>query len=319
MSHHEENPSFNTDISNQGNQGKGIQPPPTDIFIHKSVDNQQESPKSSNVQSGDPVSYHEETVRNAWFNSQHSSTYPLQGRIGYPELNWSSWEDGYHRMYSSRFYQQYPYKNINWDFYPSHRHMRHANQPTLSSKSYYSGHQKLLSDKSFPHHLIKQAQLATHYVQEAAVPSGDSPSSFQRLAITPRPTLSPGTKTPARQAEGENPPKICILALAMMIAGIPTVPVPGVKEEDMITAAQRFMTEYPDLGSDLSSIFQRKQNNESPLVQWNVPIMAMGAGKDRFSKKTREDIFLGSKQNLLVMGEISHPANWNLKGPADTC
>lgn len=37
------------------------------------------------------------------------------------------------------------------------------------------------------------------------------------------------------------PPNICILTLAMMIAGIPTVPVPGVREEDMILAAQNFM------------------------------------------------------------------------------
>lgn len=39
------------------------------------------------------------------------------------------------------------------------------------------------------------------------------------------------------------PPNICILTLAMMIAGIPTVPVPGVREEDMILAAQNFMAE----------------------------------------------------------------------------
>lgn len=39
------------------------------------------------------------------------------------------------------------------------------------------------------------------------------------------------------------PPNICILTLAMMIAGIPTVPVPGVREEDMIHAAQCFMAE----------------------------------------------------------------------------
>ncbi|XP_061486710.1 spermatogenesis-associated protein 25 [Rhineura floridana] len=38
-------------------------------------------------------------------------------------------------------------------------------------------------------------------------------------------------------------PNICILTLAMMIAGIPTVPVPGVREEDMIHAAQCFMAE----------------------------------------------------------------------------
>ncbi|KAL8179799.1 UNVERIFIED_CONTAM: hypothetical protein K2H54_072942 [Gekko kuhli] len=44
------------------------------------------------------------------------------------------------------------------------------------------------------------------------------------------------------------PPNICILSLAMMIAGIPTVPVPGVREEDMILAAQSFMAGSPQPG-----------------------------------------------------------------------
>lgn len=44
------------------------------------------------------------------------------------------------------------------------------------------------------------------------------------------------------------PPNICILTLAMMIAGIPTVPVPGVREEDMIHAAQRFTAENLEPG-----------------------------------------------------------------------
>ncbi|KAJ7332295.1 hypothetical protein JRQ81_014475 [Phrynocephalus forsythii] len=37
------------------------------------------------------------------------------------------------------------------------------------------------------------------------------------------------------------PSKVCILTLAMMIAGIPTVPVPGIREEDMIRAAHCFV------------------------------------------------------------------------------
>ncbi|XP_015267807.1 PREDICTED: spermatogenesis-associated protein 25 [Gekko japonicus] len=41
------------------------------------------------------------------------------------------------------------------------------------------------------------------------------------------------------------PPNICILTLAMMIAGIPTVPVPGVREEDLILAARDFMAGSP--------------------------------------------------------------------------
>ncbi|XP_070604817.1 spermatogenesis-associated protein 25 [Erythrolamprus reginae] len=46
------------------------------------------------------------------------------------------------------------------------------------------------------------------------------------------------------------PPNICILTLAMMIAGIPTVPVPGVREEDMIHAAQCFVAENLEPGEE---------------------------------------------------------------------
>nr|XP_034979485.1 spermatogenesis-associated protein 25 [Zootoca vivipara] len=45
------------------------------------------------------------------------------------------------------------------------------------------------------------------------------------------------------------PPNICILTLAMMIAGIPTVPVPGVREEDMVHAAQCFVAENLEPGN----------------------------------------------------------------------
>lgn len=46
--------------------------------------------------------------------------------------------------------------------------------------------------------------------------------------------------------EASTHPDICILTLAMMIAGIPTVPVPGLQEEDLIRAAQAFMMAHPE-------------------------------------------------------------------------
>ncbi|XP_042318238.1 spermatogenesis-associated protein 25 [Sceloporus undulatus] len=55
------------------------------------------------------------------------------------------------------------------------------------------------------------------------------------------------------------PPNICILSLAMMIAGIPTIPVPGVREEDMIQAAQCFMAENLEPGEGLGEIAQRQR------------------------------------------------------------
>ncbi|KAM9590299.1 spermatogenesis-associated protein 25 [Trichechus inunguis] len=69
----------------------------------------------------------------------------------------------------------------------------------------------------------------------------------------PRPLLlcrvSPGVLQVPSEAGGQeagSQPNICILTLAMMIAGIPTVPVPGLREEDLIRAAQAFMMAYPE-------------------------------------------------------------------------
>ncbi|XP_001503405.2 spermatogenesis-associated protein 25 [Equus caballus] len=61
--------------------------------------------------------------------------------------------------------------------------------------------------------------------------------------------LSPGvlpmpSETGGKEASSQ--PDICILTLAMMIAGIPTVPVPGLREEDLIRAAQAFMMAHPE-------------------------------------------------------------------------
>ncbi|XP_010833412.1 PREDICTED: spermatogenesis-associated protein 25 [Bison bison bison] len=61
--------------------------------------------------------------------------------------------------------------------------------------------------------------------------------------------LSPGAPLMPAEAGGKeatSQPDICILTLAMMIAGIPTVPVPGLREEDLIRAAQAFMMAHPE-------------------------------------------------------------------------
>ncbi|XP_043409775.1 spermatogenesis-associated protein 25 [Prionailurus bengalensis] len=61
--------------------------------------------------------------------------------------------------------------------------------------------------------------------------------------------LSPGILPMPSEAGGKeagSQPDICILTLAMMIAGIPTVPVPGLREEDLIRAAQAFMMAHPE-------------------------------------------------------------------------
>ncbi|EHB05306.1 hypothetical protein GW7_06541, partial [Heterocephalus glaber] len=61
--------------------------------------------------------------------------------------------------------------------------------------------------------------------------------------------LSPGVRPRPSEAGGKeagSQSDICILTLAMMIAGIPTVPVPGLREEDLIRAAQAFMLAHPE-------------------------------------------------------------------------
>ncbi|XP_077192250.1 spermatogenesis-associated protein 25 [Paroedura picta] len=84
-------------------------------------------------------------------------------------------------------------------------------------------------------------------------PAGQGFSSRGDLALAPMGFLPSGLVWLSAPLDPEGgapqaprlPPNICILALAMMIAGIPTVPVPGVREEDMILAAQNFMAGGP--------------------------------------------------------------------------
>lgn len=84
---------------------------------------------------------------------------------------------------------------------------------------------------------------------------GRSRGRAPRLADPSRPGplllcgLPPGALPMPSEAGGKeasSQPDICILTLAMMIAGIPTVPVPGLREEDLIRAAQAFMMAHPE-------------------------------------------------------------------------
>nr|KAF6472581.1 spermatogenesis associated 25 [Molossus molossus] len=67
-------------------------------------------------------------------------------------------------------------------------------------------------------------------------------------------------------------PDICILTLAMMIAGIPTVPVPGLQEEDLIRAAQAFMMAHPEPEGAVEGVHwgqahARAASGQMPLVR----------------------------------------------------
>uniref|UniRef100_A0A8B9P621 Uncharacterized protein n=1 Tax=Apteryx owenii TaxID=8824 RepID=A0A8B9P621_APTOW len=85
------------------------------------------------------------------------------------------------------------------------------------------------------------------YVHELGTPGGDF--SLAGFEFPPQDAFLVPLKV--SDIEGRvlvpgSPPNICILSLAMTIAGIPTVPVPGVREEDVVRAAQSFMTENPE-------------------------------------------------------------------------
>lgn len=76
----------------------------------------------------------------------------------------------------------------------------------------------------------------------------------------------------ARGKEASPQPDPCILTLAMMIAGIPTVPVPGLREEDLIRAAQAFMMAHPEPegameGAQWEQAHAHTASGQMPLVR----------------------------------------------------
>ncbi|KAI4538561.1 hypothetical protein MJG53_020910 [Ovis ammon polii x Ovis aries] len=77
-------------------------------------------------------------------------------------------------------------------------------------------------------------------------PQPGGPSRPVPLLLCGLPPGAPPMPADAGGTEANSQPDICILTLAMMIAGIPTVPVPGLREEDLIRAAQAFMMAHPE-------------------------------------------------------------------------
>ncbi|XP_008835979.1 spermatogenesis-associated protein 25 [Nannospalax galili] len=88
--------------------------------------------------------------------------------------------------------------------------------------------------------------------------------------------LSPGILPKSSEAGGEEAssrPDVCILTLAMMISGIPTVPVQDLREEDLIRAAQAFMMAHPELagapleGAQWEQAHAHMASGQMPLVR----------------------------------------------------
>lgn len=92
--------------------------------------------------------------------------------------------------------------------------------------------------------------------------------------------LSPGVLPRPSEAGGKeasSQPDICILTLAMMIAGIPTVPVPGLREEDLIRAAQAFMMAHPEPESAMEGA--RWEQARAHAVSGQVPLVRCRRGQ----------------------------------------
>ncbi|XP_006839301.1 PREDICTED: spermatogenesis-associated protein 25 [Chrysochloris asiatica] len=90
------------------------------------------------------------------------------------------------------------------------------------------------------------------------------------LLLYQLPTRIPQASSESGGQEARPQPDICILTLAMMIAGIPTVPVPGLREEDLIRAAQAFMMAHPEgavEGMQWGQVPTHVASGQMPLVR----------------------------------------------------
>ncbi|XP_053900948.1 spermatogenesis-associated protein 25 [Malaclemys terrapin pileata] len=181
--------------------------------------------------------YQEKTLKQPCSGAQQSPRFPLSSRSGYRDIRWEPYSGHYCGRYSRKFPQHKQDEISIWD-YPSE--WVRDKQPCGPSGMYPSA-----SVKGYPPTQQRNGQ----HVGELGSPGGDFP--LATCGFPPRGAfLMPIklSKNRGRQSVQNPPPNICILTLAMMIAGIPTVPVPGIKEEDLIRAAQNFMAENPEQG-----------------------------------------------------------------------
>lgn len=177
------------------------------------------------------------TLKQPCSGAQQSSRLLLSSRSEYRDTRWEPYRGHYCGRYSRKFPQHKQYEISVWD-YPAER--VRDKQPCGPS-----GMQLSASVKGYPPTQQRNGQ----HVRELGSPAGDFPLATCGFPPTGA-FLMPIkiSKNRGRQTAQNPPPDICILTLAMMIAGIPTVPVPGIKEEDLIRAAQNFMTENPEQG-----------------------------------------------------------------------
>nr|XP_025042475.1 spermatogenesis-associated protein 25 [Pelodiscus sinensis] len=178
--------------------------------------------------------YQEKALKQPCSGAQQCARFPLSSRLRYRDARWESHSGHYCGRYSRKFPQHQHCEISGWD-YPAERGRDEPCGPPGMCPS--------ASVKGYP---PTQHRSGQHF-GELGSPGGDFPRAT--CGFPPAGTfLMPVSLSKNRggQSVQSPPPDICILTLAMMIAGIPTVPVPGIREEDLIRAAQNFMTENPE-------------------------------------------------------------------------
>uniref|UniRef100_A0A8C8S217 Spermatogenesis-associated protein 25 n=1 Tax=Pelusios castaneus TaxID=367368 RepID=A0A8C8S217_9SAUR len=149
----------------------------------------------------------QKTLKQPCSGAQQSSRLPLSSRSGDRDTRWEPYNGPYCGRYSRKFPKHKQYESSVWD------------SPAEQVRDKWSGGP---SRGAFP--------LAT---------CGFPPRCAFLMPVKIR-------KNRGGHSVQTPPSNTCILTLAMIIAGIPTVPAPGIKEEDLIRAAQNFMTENPE-------------------------------------------------------------------------
>uniref|UniRef100_A0A4W3ISD3 Uncharacterized protein n=1 Tax=Callorhinchus milii TaxID=7868 RepID=A0A4W3ISD3_CALMI len=187
--------------------------------------------------------------------------FPIQTNMEYAGQQWEQWGDYYPEIYSQGFYEGYSFNGVLGNHADYFHHQNYFNHPTMSlsrrSQNVLLNHE---TSHLIGHQQVERYQQANS-LQRTGCPSGSFSSTSPRVLITSRSVLSTSAGETETAKQNETP-KMCILALAMMVAGIPTVPVPRVKAEDMILAAQKFRADNPNLSSDIDKMMKDREERK---------------------------------------------------------
>ncbi|XP_038658959.1 uncharacterized protein LOC119969410 [Scyliorhinus canicula] len=226
--------------------------------------------------------------------------FPLQDSMEYPGQQWKQWGDYYPEIYSQSFYEGYSLNTVLGNHADYFHHQNFFNHPTMTLSR--RSQNVLLNREGSSSHIIPHQQLEnyqqTNQLQRTGFPDATF-SSVPRVIVTSRPGLPPygANNEGVKQNEA---PKMCILALAMMIAGIPTVPVPRVKAEDMMVAAQKFRADNPNLSGDIDEMLKDRRERKGVFTVDHV--FPSNSADERINwKRTRDSTIRYPQINVLVL------------------